>query len=100
MLLTGCGDLASIDNAELDDLDAVELARVRLGHDLFFDPGLSGAGDVSCGSCHEPDEFGSDGQATSTGTGGAKVGRNSPSVFNAALKGRQFWDGRAETLEE
>lgn len=99
LLLLGCGDIESISNPDPAQLDAVEFARVRLGHGLFFDPGLSGAGDVSCSSCHEPTEFGADGLALSEGTQGATAGRNSPSVFNAALKDRQFWDGRAESLE-
>lgn len=100
LALSGCGDLASIDDSDPTELDATERARVRLGHGLFFDPGLSGAGDVSCASCHDPSMFGADGLARSEGTGGAIVGRNSPSVFNAALKDLQFWDGRAGTLEE
>ena len=98
--LGGCGDFASIDAPTLAELDPTELARVRLGHGLFFDPGLSGAGDVSCATCHEPESFGTDGLARSVGTGGAVVRRNAPSVFNAALGDPQFWDGRAATLEE
>lgn len=100
LALAGCGEVESISNPDPADLDATEFARVRLGHGLFFDPGLSGIGDVSCASCHEPTLFGADGLARSEGTEGAIVGRNSPSVFNAALKDRQFWDGRAQTLEE
>lgn len=100
LALMGCGDIESIQNPDPTDLDPTEFARVRLGHGLFFDPGLSGAGDVSCSSCHEPAQFGADGLARSEGTGGALAHRNSPSVFNAALKERQFWDGRAQTLEE
>lgn len=100
LVLPGCGDLASIDDPDPRQLDATERARVRLGHGLFFDPGLSGAGDVSCASCHEPSAFGTDGLPRSEGTGGALAGRNAPSVFNAAIKDLQFWDGRAESLEE
>ncbi len=100
LALSGCGELESIRNLDPHELEAVEFARVQLGHDLFFDPGLSGAGDVSCASCHEPTLFGADGLARSEGTGGAIVRRNAPSVFNAALKTRQFWDGRALSLEE
>ena len=100
LALSGCGELASIDNPDPTELDATERARFQLGHGLFFDPGLSGAGDVSCASCHDPGLFGADGLARSEGTGGAVVGRNAPSVFNAALKDLQFWDGRAETLED
>ncbi len=100
LAMLGCGDLDPISNPDPSELDGTERARVRLGHGLFFDPGLSGAGDVSCSSCHEPARFGADGLPRSKGTGGATVRRNSPSVFNAALKTHQFWDGRADTLEE
>ncbi|MBL4688950.1 MAG: c-type cytochrome [Nannocystaceae bacterium] len=100
LALVGCGDLESIANPDPTQLDTIEFARFRLGHGLFFDSGLSGAGDVSCSSCHEPSKFGVDGLARSEGTGGAIADRNAPSVFNAALKDRQFWDGRAQTLEE
>ena len=99
LALAGCGEVESISNPDPGQLDPTELARVRLGHGLFFDAGLSGAGDVSCSSCHEPAQFGADGLARSKGTQGATAHRNAPSVFNAALKERQFWDGRAPTLE-
>ncbi|MCR9161276.1 MAG: cytochrome-c peroxidase [Nannocystaceae bacterium] len=95
----GCGDFTSIDNPDPTDLDPTDLAQMRLGHALFFDPGLSGAGDVSCASCHDPSLMGVDGLPRSVGTGGAVVGRNAPSVFNAGLKDVQFWDGRADSLE-
>ncbi|MEM7157266.1 MAG: cytochrome c peroxidase [Myxococcota bacterium] len=99
-MATACGEFGSIDNPDMDELDATALAQVRLGHALFFDPGLSGTGDVSCASCHDPAAFGVDGLARSEGTGGATVSRNAPSTFNAALKDLQFWDGRAQSLEE
>ena len=98
-LLAACG-LRPIDAPDPDRLDPIERARFELGRDLFFDEGLSGAGDISCGTCHQPEYFGAEPLPTSIGTGGAEVPRNSPSVFNAALKRFQFWDGRAETLEE
>ncbi|MEM6290192.1 MAG: cytochrome c peroxidase [Myxococcota bacterium] len=94
-----CGEFSAIDNPDPADLSSTEQARMRLGHALFFDPGLSGAGDVSCASCHAPAAFGTDGLERSMGTGGSTVGRNAPSVFNAALKTLQFWDGRADSLE-
>jgi len=96
----GCTEVASIDNPDPSELDDVEFARMRLGHALFFDAGLSGSGDVSCGTCHEPEQFGADGLSRSVGDVGTQVRRNAPSTFNAALKSRQFWDGRAHTLEE
>lgn len=99
-LASACTEVKTIADRDPSELDAVQRARMRLGHDLFFDPGLSGAGDVSCASCHDPERAGTDGRAKAVGTGGRMGRRNAPSTFNAALKDLQFWDGRAETLEE
>lgn len=96
----GCTQVESIENLDPGQLQPVERARFELGRALFFDPGLSGAGDVACASCHIPELYGADGLPKSEGTGGALGSRNAPSVFNAALRSRQFWDGRADTLEE
>ncbi|MCH2171921.1 cytochrome-c peroxidase [Myxococcota bacterium] len=75
-------------------------ARVKLGRQLFFDPRLSKNHDISCNSCHQLDNFGVDGQATSPGHRGQRGDRSSPSVYNAALHTAQFWDGRAADVEE
>lgn len=99
LVLSACNGLVPIPEPSLDGLDPGERARVELGRDLFFDAGLSPAGDTSCASCHDPDLHGADGRATSVGTGGITLRRNAPSTFNAALRGLQFWDGRAATLE-
>lgn len=82
--------------------DAIELdpRRVALGRRLFHDPGLSGDGSVSCSSCHDIAAGGDDGRAVSIGVDGAKGERNAPSVLNSGFNFRQFWDGRARTLEE
>jgi cytochrome c peroxidase len=75
-------------------------AKVALGRTLYFDPRLSGNGTVSCNSCHNVMGNGTDNRAVSAGVGGHLGGRNSPTVWNAAFKPAQFWDGRALTLEE
>ena len=74
--------------------------KVALGKKLFLDPQLSSDGTISCNSCHRLDHFGVDNEVTSTGVGGQKGGRNSPTVYNAALHNMQFWDGRATDVEE
>lgn len=74
--------------------------KVALGAKLFMDAQLSSDGTISCNSCHRLDGFGVDGTPTSTGVGGQLGGRNSPTVFNAALHNLQFWDGRATDVEE
>ncbi|PYT08662.1 MAG: hypothetical protein DMF60_04270, partial [Acidobacteria bacterium] len=84
--------------------------RVQLGRLLFFDPILSGANDMSCATCHHPDLGFGDGRALSMGKGGHGIGaertagavvrRGAPSLWNAAFNHKQFWDGRAEDLED
>jgi len=74
--------------------------KVALGRQLYFDKRLSKGQDISCNSCHRLDGFGVDNEKTSPGHQGQRGGRNSPTVFNAALHIAQFWDGRAATVEE
>lgn len=75
-------------------------AKVALGKRLYFDPGLSKQGRVSCDSCHTLTTFGVDNRPFSPGDDGRLGGRNSPTVLNAALHVAQFWDGRAADVEE
>ncbi|MCC6648929.1 MAG: c-type cytochrome [Polyangiaceae bacterium] len=74
--------------------------RVKLGRMLYFDARLSKNHDVSCNSCHDLARYGVDGEKTSPGHKKQRGGRNSPTVYNAALHFRQFWDGRAADVEE
>lgn len=73
--------------------------KVALGEALFFDPILSADSSVSCGSCHKPEFYFADSAAFSSGVGGKKTRRNSPSVLNMASRDLLFWDGRANSLE-
>ncbi len=75
-------------------------AEISLGKMLFHDPRLSKSGVISCNTCHNLASYGVDGLATSLGHGFVSGTRNSPTVFNAALHTRQFWDGRAKDVEE
>jgi cytochrome c peroxidase len=75
-------------------------AKVELGKKLYFDPRLSQTGTVSCNTCHNVMEGGDDGRPTSMGVHGRIGPRNAPTVWNAAYMSTQFWDGRADTLEE
>lgn len=75
-------------------------AQVELGKRLFFETRLSASGSISCNSCHPLDRYGMDGKPVSTGHGGKKGKRNSPTVYNAAGHFAQFWDGRAATVED
>lgn len=74
--------------------------KVSLGLKLFFDPRLSKSGFISCNSCHNIGSGGVDNLPTSIGHGWNIGPRNAPTVFNAALNGSQFWDGRASDVEE
>ena len=74
--------------------------KVALGRKLFMDPRLSLDSSISCNSCHRLDLGGADVEPTSTGVHGQKGGRNSPTVYNAALHNMQFWDGRAADVEQ
>jgi len=73
---------------------------IALGERLFRDPKLSASGKISCNSCHDLETNGADKLAFSLGHDGHPVGRNSPTVFNAAGQISQFWDGRALNVEE
>ena len=102
-----CGPLPSPD---------IEIAKI--GRDLFFDPVLSGGGEVACATCHHPDHATSDGVSLGLGDGARGIGpdrrvdpanrperripRNSPALFNlgAAEFGVMFHDGRLERLED
>ncbi|MBS1524184.1 MAG: c-type cytochrome [Bacteroidetes bacterium] len=74
--------------------------KIKLGKVLFFDTRLSKTGNNSCNSCHNLETYGVDNLPTSVGDAGKHGGRNSPTVFNAALQNMQFWDGRATDVEE
>jgi len=74
-------------------------ALVDLGKKLYFETKLSINDKMSCNSCHNLDTYGVDNEPTSPGHEGKRGGRNSPSVYNAALHIAQFWDGRAEDVE-
>ena len=74
--------------------------RVALGQKLFEDPQLSHDGTIACATCHPLDLGGTDHLPRSIGIRGTPVARNAPTVFNSGFNFRQFWDGRAATLEE
>lgn len=74
--------------------------KVTLGRMLYYDPRISKNQDVSCNTCHPLDAFGVDGKKTSTGHRRQAGGRNAPTTLNAASHFKQFWDGRADDVEE
>ena len=78
---------------------AVDARKVSLGKQLFHDPKLSRDKSISCGTCHALERGGVDHRARSIGVEQHEGHVNAPTVFNSALNFRQFWDGRADTLE-
>ncbi len=74
--------------------------KIELGKALYFDPRISSTGTVSCNSCHNVMAGGDDSRPTSMGVHGQQGGRSAPTVWNAAFYSTQFWDGRADTLED
>jgi cytochrome c peroxidase len=75
-------------------------ARVELGKKLFFDPRLSGDGNMSCATCHNPVLGWSDGLPTAKGVRSMVLGRATPTIINSAFNGLQMWDGRKASLED
>jgi cytochrome c peroxidase len=75
--------------------------KVELGKKLFFDKQLSKSGNTSCGSCHKPEMYFTDGLAKANDfVHGGKLARNTPSVYYAALQNNQFYDMRSNYLED
>ena len=72
---------------------------VSLGDQLFHDVKLSKDNQVSCASCHQVRKGGDDGREISLGIENRQGSLNAPTVLNASLHFKQFWDGRADNLE-
>ncbi|MGF1799732.1 cytochrome-c peroxidase [Vibrio gigantis] len=74
--------------------------RAKLGKALYHDTRLSGDDTVSCASCHGLDTGGVDNLVGSVGIHGQVGGINAPTVFNSVYNKLQFWDGRANDLQD
>ena len=99
-LWLACGDVRA-EEPILPIPETVEVnpAKAKLGRALFHDPVLSKDGTISCASCHDLASGGGDGRKVSLGIDDKPGVINSPTVFNAGMNFKQFWDGRANTLE-
>jgi len=75
-------------------------AKWELGKRLYYDKTLSTNGRIACASCHDPAKGFTDQRKTSLGINEALGGINSPTVINSAYHALQFWDGRAQLLED
>jgi cytochrome c peroxidase len=74
-------------------------AKIELGRQLYFDVRLSADDTISCATCHHPQEGFTRHTPTGVGIENQRGGRNSPVSYNRILSDKQFWDGRAGTLE-
>ncbi|QDF29816.1 cytochrome-c peroxidase [Halarcobacter anaerophilus] len=74
--------------------------KAILGKKLFFDTRLSKDNTISCATCHDLSNGGDDGLSVSFGVEGLKGTVNAPTVLNSVFNFRQFWNGRAKSLEE
>lgn len=74
--------------------------RAILGGILFHDRRFSKNNTISCSSCHNLKSGGADGREKSIGIENAVGDINAPTVFNSGFNFRQFWNGRAKTLED
>ena len=78
----------------------LDARKVSLGRAMFHDKRLSKDNSLSCASCHEIAKGGMDGRQSAIGIKGQVGPINTPTVLNSGLNFRQFWNGRAATLEE
>lgn len=99
---TAAADLSAFKRPLLIPFDKVtpyspQLAT--LGKMLFFDPRLSGNKNMTCATCHNP-SFGFETPVeTPVGAANTHLGRQAPTVLDAAWVTPNFWDGRAPSLE-
>ena len=81
--------------------DNITAARIALGKQLFYEPLLSASGKRSCASCHIPGKAFTDGQVKALQVDEHNVlPRNTPTLWNASLQLRLFYDSRKRKLED
>ena len=114
-LSAGCNTHAPLVEFEASELDELSFYRQQagppadptnavsedpnaaaLGQFLFFDPRLSGSGEFSCASCHDPEQGFGDGLVLSQTIGTS--GRHAMTLLNSAYQDFFYWDGRADSL--
>lgn len=71
--------------------------QIELGRTLFFDPILSESNEMSCATCHRPEQAFTDGLTTSI-VDSASVQRNSPTLINGLYATEFFHDLRTDRL--
>jgi len=82
------------------ELPALDKRKVALGKMLFNDVRMSKDNSIACANCHQLDHGGVDHLKYPVGFHGQVGDINVPTVFNSGFNFRQFWNGRAASLEE
>lgn len=101
--ITSCTVWADLSSEPINPILAPQYmseGKVQLGEQLFHDPRLSSDNSISCASCHNLANGGADKHPVSLGVNKAPGIANAPTVFNTGLNLAQFWDGRAQTLDD
>jgi cytochrome c peroxidase len=76
------------------------LEKWELGKKLFFDESYLKAGEkLSCAGCHIPEKAFTDGRVASIDEP-PYDSKNTPTLINVVYNAHQFWDGRADALEQ
>ena len=68
----------------------------KLGKQLFFEKRLSGNGELSCASCHQPEKYFTDGIPLAKGA--KTTNRNTPTIVSSGWLRWFYWDGRRDSL--
>jgi cytochrome c peroxidase len=89
------GPLMAVEAPAIENLE-----KVMIGKSLFNDKRLSADSSHSCASCHDLSAGGDDGRQVAVGIYGRVGSFNTPTVFNASMNFAQFWDGRAQALQD
>lgn len=84
----------------IEAVPGLDPKKIDLGRKLFSERQLSHNNQIACSTCHNLRTGGTDHKARSIGINGAVGAVNAPTVFNSAFSFKQFWDGRADTLEQ
>ena len=81
--------------ADRSNAVAEDPAAAHFGQFLFYDTRLSADGEVSCATCHDPEQGWGDGRAQVEIAG--LFPRQAPTLWNTAYNRWFFWDGRADS---
>jgi cytochrome c peroxidase len=91
--------VSSLGKMKVPESNPATREKADLGQRLFFDPRLSGDGKTSCYSCHLNEDGTGGHDPIATGSGGKKLTRHSPVMWNVGYLPAYYWDGRSPTLE-